>query len=86
LLNICIAAPFWLSWWFISLVLFISGRILYAKAQEDYGIEKENKEKQITEAKFEALSNQMNPHFIFNALNSIQDYVGQMMNIIPLIY
>jgi LytS/YehU family sensor histidine kinase len=67
-------------------VLFISGRILYAKAQEDYSIEKENKEKQITEAKFEALSNQMNPHFIFNALNSIQDYVGQMMNIIPLIY
>jgi hypothetical protein len=26
-------------------------------------IEKENKEKQITEAKFEALSNQMNPTF-----------------------
>jgi hypothetical protein len=47
LLNICIAAPFWLSWWFISLVvLFILYRILYAKAQEDYG----NREREQGEA------------------------------------
>jgi sensor histidine kinase YesM len=66
LLNICIAAPFWLSWWFISLVvLFISGGVFYTlRRRKIIAIEKENKEKQITEAKFEALSNQMNPHFI----------------------
>jgi LytS/YehU family sensor histidine kinase len=80
LLNICIAAPFWLSWWFISLVLFILGIVFYTlRRRKIIAIEKENKEKQITEAKFEALSNQMNPHFIFNALNSIQDYVGKMI-------
>jgi LytS/YehU family sensor histidine kinase len=49
---------------------------IYSTYIEDYIIEKENKEKQITEAKFEALSNQMNPTLFFNALNSIQDYVG----------
>jgi hypothetical protein len=44
---------------YISVVLF-QGRILYAKGRKIIAIEKENKEKQITEAKFEALSNQMN--------------------------
>jgi sensor histidine kinase YesM len=39
------------------------------------GKEKAYKEKQILEARYEALSYQMNPHFIYNALNSIQDYV-----------
>jgi hypothetical protein len=78
LLYICVEPPFWLRWWFISLlVLFIAGIVLYViRRRKIIAKEKANKEKQITEAKFEALSNQMNPHFIYNALISIQDYVG----------
>jgi cytochrome c biogenesis protein ResB len=70
LLNICIAAPFWLSWWFISLVvLFILGIVFYTlRRRKIMAIEKENKEKQITEAKFEALEPD-EPSFFFNALN-----------------
>jgi sensor histidine kinase YesM len=41
-----------------------------------YKRKKEKKGETNNEYKFEALSNQMNPHFIYNALNSIQDYVG----------
>ncbi|PKH67795.1 histidine kinase [Flavobacterium sp. ALD4] len=77
LLKVYIAPPFWFTWWFISLILlFVMGIVFY------FIIRKKNKvrykaivEKQITEAKFEALSNQMNPHFIYNALESIQDFV-----------
>jgi hypothetical protein len=78
LLNICVEPPFWFTWWFISLiVLFISGIVFYIiNRKKNIARDKASKEKQITEAKFEALSNQMNPHFIYNALNSIQDYVG----------
>lgn len=77
LLKVYISPPFWFSWWFITLVLlFFMGIVFYLI------IRKKNKardkaivEQQITEAKFEALSNQMNPHFIYNALNSIKDFV-----------
>jgi hypothetical protein len=57
LLNICNSTILAAGGLYL-VVLFILG--LYAKAQEDYGNREENKEKQITEAKFEALSNQMN--------------------------
>ena len=78
LLDICVEPPFWFTWWFICLIiLFISGIVLYIiNRKKNIARDKASKEKQITEAKFEALSNQMNPHFIYNALNSIQDYVG----------
>ncbi|CAM3086274.1 sensor histidine kinase [Flavobacterium frigoris] len=77
-LSIQIRPPFWLAWWFISLIIIIVfGIVVYIIIRRNNSEkEKAEKEKQITEAKHEALSNQMNPHFIFNALNSIQEYVG----------
>jgi LytS/YehU family sensor histidine kinase len=66
--------------------VYFRGVFYTLRRRKIIAIEKENKEKQITEAKFEALSNQMNPHFIFNALNSIQDYVGANDEYNSLIY
>lgn len=37
--------------------------------------EKAKVEKQIADMRLQALQSQMNPHFIFNALQAIQDYI-----------
>lgn len=76
-----IATPFWLTWWFISLV---SLTILVALVVITNAIIRKNKLKQerkfefqlrIAEAERKALQSQLNPHFIFNSLNSIQNMV-----------
>lgn len=77
LLNIHISPPFWLSWWFITLsLLLVSGIVSFLvlrykrKAKEKAIIQR-----RIAETKLEALLSQMNPHFTFNAMNAIQDYI-----------
>jgi sensor histidine kinase YesM len=77
ILKICIAPPFWFTWWFIVLViLFIMGIsyywIWFNKKKEK---EKASIQRRIAETKLEALLSQMNPHFTFNAMNAIQDYI-----------
>lgn len=77
LLKINIKAPFWLTWWFISLSVLILGGLLfyiiiYFKNQAK---KKVLIEKRIAETKLEALLSQMNPHFTFNALNAIQNFI-----------
>jgi len=78
LLKVRISPPFWFAWWFIALIfLFALGVVFYLVVRKKNKVRnKAIMERQITEAKFEALSNQMNPHFIYNALNSIQHFVG----------
>nr|WP_315193440.1 histidine kinase [uncultured Flavobacterium sp.] len=81
ILNIVITPPFWKTWWFLlgSLVFVLIctyiiyvNRIRLVKKQEraKYEIQK-----RLSETKMEALQSQMNPHFIFNAMNSIQNYI-----------
>lgn len=80
-----IASPWWLRWWFVTfLVLLVAGilffifrwreNIFMAKAREAQ--DKLQMEKEIIELEQKALRLQMNPHFIFNALNSIQSQIG----------
>ena len=72
------------TWWFRLLFILSIGSIIYAYyRRREHLILKEEKQKQllgearlkIKEAELNALRNQMNPHFIYNALNSIQNYV-----------
>jgi len=79
-----IALPYWQTWWFIlvcvlvvallvALVFLIRIRIL--TEQNKLLLEKQAVEKQLIESRQTALRSQMNPHFLFNALNSIQEMI-----------
>ena len=79
-----IKKPFWEAWWFIlgSLLLLFGSTILYYKKkirdeekQRLIELEKISLEKELIAINLTALRSQMNPHFIFNALNSIQDLI-----------
>ena len=76
-LSFTISPPFWLRWWFILLlVLFVAAGISLflhfrlrsirrqVKLKTDLGIYRDK-----------ALRDQMSPHFIYNALNTIQNYI-----------
>lgn len=69
--------PFWLTWWFISLmVLFVISVFYYIlKRVEKREHEKTLMNKRIADIEMKALRAQMNPHFIFNAINSIQNHI-----------
>lgn len=87
-LNIAfiISAPFYAEWWFIilsvALVILIVSRIYRIqinkiKAQNEEKLERSRLERDIRISELKALKAQLNPHFMFNALNSIQDYIIQ---------
>lgn len=81
LLTIKISLPLWRKWWFILFVfIFISLIIFLVLKKRINSISKKQQEKyeiqqRLVETKMEALQSQMNPHFIFNAMNSIQYYI-----------
>jgi sensor histidine kinase YesM len=77
--SFVISKPIWKRWWFIGLsFLVISGLIYWLvqrrirNIQHQANIESELKSSQLT-----AIKAQMNPHFLYNALNSIQDLILQ---------
>jgi ligand-binding sensor domain-containing protein len=85
-----IIPPFWKTWWFILLLtisiaalLFyvINRRIHFIKQREARTREKELEvmrlNKEFANSQLTALRMQMNPHFIFNALNSVQHFILQ---------
>lgn len=82
-INFEISTPFWRKWWFIALSLIAIGLCVYffikyrLQLQEKRFEEEKSKiqvEKQLIELEQKALRMQMNPHFIFNALNTIKGY------------
>jgi ligand-binding sensor domain-containing protein/two-component sensor histidine kinase len=83
-LEFTILAPFWKTWWFkVLLVLFTGCAVTALFLWRINRIKKANEEernklalqKNIAELEQKALRLQMNPHFIFNALNSIQGFI-----------
>lgn len=76
-----VATPFWQSAWFYVLVvmlflllvvLLVHLRIKSIRRRQE---EKEQINHRLAELENTALQAQMNPHFIFNCLNSIQQYI-----------
>lgn len=79
--SFCISAPFWTRWWFNALEILIVAFLIYFLYRRRIHIirnaeqEKTAINKQIAESELTALRAQMNPHFIFNAINSIQNFI-----------
>lgn len=83
-LNFVIKKPFWKTWWFVlsfgvvilfSVVFYFRRKIKAKEEERIKQLEKIYLEKELISQNLTALRSQMNPHFIFNALNSIQDLV-----------
>ncbi len=83
-ITLQVVTPFWKKWWFILtlLILAITATILIVKMQQrrvmrfnSLALNEALVNKRITSLKLQNLRSQMNPHFIFNALNSIQEFI-----------
>ncbi|MEN9304269.1 MAG: hypothetical protein RL264_2698 [Bacteroidota bacterium] len=77
-------APFYQRWWFITIVLIGLGllgvglfRLRIRQIQTKNKILQTNLdlEKRLHESTLAAIKSQMNPHFLFNALNTIQSFI-----------
>lgn len=79
--SFSISAPFWWKWWFyttvIILAMLLAGWLVNRRSKiiRKRIEEKNNFQKQFAVLEQQALQAQMNPHFIFNCLNSIQQYI-----------
>jgi len=80
-LELIIIPPFWATWWFKTIVVLVlvGSVLLFFKLRENRIKREQERQtainKQIAEIRMVALRGQMNPHFIFNSLNSIQHFI-----------
>ena len=73
LIRITIKKPYWSTNWFWSIIVIILSLLILEIIRR--AKLKSKLENQLVKAKLEALRSQMNPHFIFNSINSIQNYI-----------
>ncbi len=72
--DIFVTTPFYLKWWFISLIIMFVAGVFYMFLVLEAKLIKERKDRNLEVSNLEAKAYraQMNPHFIFNALNGMQ--------------
>lgn len=77
--DFTIQRPFWNQAWFFPFLAVLISAFIYLifREREKRIKEKANLDNQIAVAEMKALHAQMNPHFIFNSLNSIKEMVLQ---------
>ncbi|HNX86969.1 MAG TPA: histidine kinase [Bacteroidales bacterium] len=79
--EIVIHPAFWQTWWFLTLLIllmacffFWSGYLVMSRRKKSMR-EKLESEKKIAELQLLAIRNQIDPHFTFNAINSIASVI-----------
>jgi ligand-binding sensor domain-containing protein len=76
-IHFIIRPPFWKTGWFLISCLCIAAIFIYWLFKRRIAIVKKKAalQQQMSELEMKALRAQMNPHFIFNSLNSIQECI-----------
>lgn len=76
-LNLRVLTPIWQQWWFILLLAlgFVGLVFLFYNVRMRALTKRMQMERQLSASQLTALKAQMNPHFMYNALNSIQDLI-----------
>ena len=83
-ISFVIKKPWWLQWWFIATTVGILAFLIYfiykqnlKKEQQQLKLDlaKSKLEEELRRSQLSSLKAQMNPHFMFNALNSIQEFI-----------
>lgn len=83
-IQLLVVLPFYKTWWFWALIFltaltliifYYKNKTKRLKKQQKVELEKAEISRDLVFSQLENLRSQMNPHFIFNALNSIQDYI-----------
>lgn len=80
--SFIIAPPFYNTWWFYMLLTAVlvsfgfAVYIIYNKRKQKRLLEKQELLKQMAVHKLDSLKGQMNPHFIFNSLNTVQHFIS----------
>ena len=75
--SIIVHAPLWVRWYMLLFYLVLCGVVIFVLIRYRIaGIRlKAHQQKEISDAQNKALRSQMNPHFVFNSLNSIQHFI-----------
>ncbi len=75
--SFTIRPPFWRTWWFYSLSALLVTLTIYVLVRRRVKSirQKSLMKQQIIESELKALRSQINPHFLFNSLNSIQAFI-----------
>ncbi|MEO7308511.1 MAG: histidine kinase, partial [Ferruginibacter sp.] len=76
-LPINIRPPYWQTWWFRVLISLIIASLIYLLFRQRVKTirNKSTIKQQLAELEAKAIRAQMNPHFIFNSLNAIQECI-----------
>lgn len=85
-IRLNIEQPLWMRWWFITLATAFVFFSLFLLMRKYYRVKQvKEKEKLVTKTRLisleqQALQAMMNPHFIFNVMNSIQYFINTRDN------
>lgn len=83
-LQFSVRKPFYQQFWFLGFVVCAASGLIYLwyryrlqRQQKENALilEKANLEKDLRQSMLSSIKSQMNPHFLFNALNTIQSYI-----------